>query len=175
MIKTNQYEKANFRTLIENDEIGNVEDRLNIIDTFLSTEEHVTLEGLMKILRSKGYDYKSDFVRLCMNRWVEHGFAQKKVFEGQPPLYEHRHLGMHHDHLICTKCRKIVEFNDEELEALQVRIAAGFGFHMLQHKMDIYGICSECMKKRESSGAAKAIRWPCSANICSTSLWMSRL
>jgi len=148
MINGNQLEKNNFQNLIEDDDIGKVEDRLNIIDVFLETEEHVTLEEMMRLLRIKGYDYDHEFVRQCMNRWVEHGFAQKKVFEGQPPRYEHHHLGRHHDHLICTKCGKIVEFRHEDLERIQLIIAADLGFHMLQHKMEIYGICSECLRAR---------------------------
>ena len=134
--------------MIENDGIGNVEDRLNVIDTFLNIEEHVTLEKLMVLLRDRGYDYEPDFVRQCMNRWVDHGFAQKKTFEGQPPRYEHRHLGKHHDHFICTKCSKIIEFSNEEMERLQIKIAANQGFHMLQHKMEIYGLCSQCLAER---------------------------
>ncbi|MFP4037699.1 MAG: transcriptional repressor [Desulfobacteraceae bacterium] len=148
MIRDNVNEKANFRALIEGDEIGRVEDRLNIIDVFLATEEHVTLQDLMERLKEKGYDYDPAFVRECMNRWVEHGFAQRKQFEGQPPRYEHRHLGRHHDHLICTKCGRITEFRNEEMEALQLKIAATHGFHMLQHKMEIYGICSDCLAER---------------------------
>ena len=148
MIDDDHFEKANFRSLIENDDLGRIEDRLNIIDTFLNTEEHVTLEDLMRLLRERGYDYKADFVRQCMNRWVDYGFAQKEIFEGQPPRYEHRHLGRHHDHLICTKCGKIVEFGDEDMERLQLRIADHQGFHMLQHRMEIYGLCSECLAER---------------------------
>ena len=148
MINKNQFEKANFRALIENDEIGNIEDRLNIIDTFLSTEEHVTLDDLMKLLRDRGYDYEPEFVRQCLNHWVDQGFAQKKIFEGQPPRYEHCHLGKHHDHLICTKCGKITEFSNDEMEILQIKIASAQGFHMLQHKMEIYGLCEECMAER---------------------------
>ena len=83
-----------------------------------------------------------------MNRWVELGFAQKKRFEGQPPRYEHRHLGKHHDHLICTKCGKIEEFRNDDIEGLQMKIASNRGFHMLQHKMEIYGICSQCIAGR---------------------------
>jgi Fur family ferric uptake transcriptional regulator len=148
MIKDNNYEKANFRSLIEDDEIGNVEERLNVIDTFLSTEEHVTLEEMVALLRERGYEYDPAFVRQCMNRWVEHGFAQKEQFEGQPPRYEHRHLGRHHDHLICTKCGKIMEFRNEDVEKLQVKVATSQGFHMLQHKMEIYGLCTECLSER---------------------------
>ena len=148
MINDNQFEKANFSALIKDDEIGRIEDRLNIIDIFLGTEEHVTLEELVKLLREKGYSYHPDFVRQCMNRWVGHGFAQKETFEGQPPRYEHRHLGKHHDHMICTKCGKIEEFSNPEIEKLQMGTAASRGFHILQHKMEIYGLCSECFSER---------------------------
>ena len=110
MINNNYLEKTNFRILIENDNVGRMEDRLNIIGVFLDTEEHVTLEDMMQLLKDAGYDYDSEFVRQCLNRFVEHGFAQKKTFEGQAPRYEHRHLGKHHDHLICTVCGKIIEF-----------------------------------------------------------------
>ena len=148
MMNDNYYEKANFRALIEDDEIERVEERLNIIEVFLNTEEHVTLEEMMQLLEARGYDYDPEFVRQCMNRWVEHGFAQKEQFEGQPPRYEHRHLGKHHDHLICTKCGRIEEFRNEDMERLQVKVATTQGFHMLQHKMEIYGICSRCLSQR---------------------------
>jgi Fur family ferric uptake transcriptional regulator len=150
MLRENRNEKENFRALITEDDIGRVDDRLNIIDVFLQIEKHVTLQELMEALRERGYDYDPDFVRQCMNRWVEHGFAQKEQFDGQPPRYEHRHLGRHHDHLICTKCGKISEFSNESMESLQLRIAREQGFHMLQHKMEIYGICSDCLARRQA-------------------------
>ncbi|MGD2125673.1 MAG: transcriptional repressor [Desulfobacteraceae bacterium] len=148
MKNNNRFEKANFRALIEGDSLGDIEKRLDVIDVFLDTEEHVTLEELMQLLRQRGCDYETSFVRQCMNRWVDLGFAQKEHFDGQPPRYEHRHLGKHHDHIICTKCGKIVEFSNDEMERLQVRIAALQGFHILQHKMEIYGLCSECLNQR---------------------------
>lgn len=148
MISDNHYEKDNFRSLIESDEIGNVEERLNVIDVFLRTEEHVTLEEMMQLLKDRGFDYEPEFVRQCMNRWVGHGFAQKNQFEGQPPRYEHHHLGSHHDHMICTKCGRIAEFRDDDMEMLQVKIAGSHGFHILQHKMEIYGLCSQCISQR---------------------------
>jgi Fur family ferric uptake transcriptional regulator len=50
--------------------------------------------------------------------------------------------------MICTKCKKIIEFEENQLETLQLQIAATYGFHMLQHKMEIYGICADCLKER---------------------------
>ena len=148
-MQNNDYlEKANFKRLIEADGKDRIDDRLNIIGIFLGREEHITLEKMLHLLIEEGYDFEPRFVKQCLNRMVDLGFAQKKQFEGQPIRYEHRHLGKHHDHLICTKCGKIVEFADETMERLQVEIAARSGFHMLQHRMDIYGLCSRCLSQR---------------------------
>ena len=148
MLKDHQSEKANFRSLIEEDGIGRVEDRLNIIDAFLEKENHLTLEELMDILKERGHDYSPDFIRQCMSHWIEYGFAQKNEFDCQPACYEHRHLGGHHDHLICTKCGSITEFHNLEMERIQGEIAAIHGFHMIQYKMEIYGLCRRCFSQR---------------------------
>jgi Fur family ferric uptake transcriptional regulator len=53
----------------------------------------------------------------------------------------------HHDHLVCTKCNKIMEFHDELIEERQEIIAAQFNFKMTDHTMQIMGICQECQDK----------------------------
>jgi Fur family ferric uptake transcriptional regulator len=143
------FEKENFRSLIEEDGKDRIQDRLNVIEVFLGTEEHITLEEIYNLLKENGYDYDLEFVRQCMNQMVDLGFAQKKQFEGQPIRYEHRHLGRHHDHFICTKCGRIVEFTNEGMERLQKKIIAEHGFYMLQHRMDIYGLCNACLTQRK--------------------------
>ncbi len=149
MLDSNQFEKSNFRTLIETDGSDRIQERMNILDAFLSTEEHITLEEMFRLLEARGIEVEPEFLKQCMNRMVDLGFAQKKQFKGQPIRYEHRHLGNHHDHLICTKCGNITEFNDESIERLQLQVTARHGFHMLQHQMDIYGLCAECAAKRK--------------------------
>lgn len=142
-------EKANLRALLEQGGEKVTQDTMDVIDAFLDTEEHVTLEEFTRMLQDRGFSYDLDFVRQTMERMVTLGFAQRKKFENQPVRYEHRHLGRHHDHLICTKCGKITEFANEDLERMQVAIAAQHGFHMIQHKMEIYGICAECLTQRK--------------------------
>ncbi len=149
-MKHNEFlEKSNFRSLLEDDGADRIQDKLTVIDVFLSTEDHITLEEMLQLLKEEGYEFDVGFVKHCLHRMVELGFAQRKTFEGQPIRYEHRHLGRHHDHLVCTKCGKIVEFANEDIERLQVEVAAGYGFHMLQHRMEIYGLCSDCYGKRK--------------------------
>ena len=150
MPQLHQSEKENFRALLEQANIGRVEERLNTIDTFLSIEDHVTVNELRDTLKERGFDYDLDFIEQCMENWVKFGFARKSKFEGQPERYEHMHLGAHHDHLVCVKCGGITEFRNDEIEKLQARTASEKGFHMLQHKMEVYGICCKCLSKRRS-------------------------
>jgi Fur family ferric uptake transcriptional regulator len=151
-------EKEQFRKLFKQEQIDNFEDRFKIMEVFLQTESHITSNELTQLLKEKGYDFKPDFVRDTLKLMNRFGFAKKNRFDNGYVRYEHRHLGQHHDHMICTKCRKIIEFKEEAIEKLQVEIASTYGFHMLQHKMEIYGICSECLKdriKRMPLGMAK--------------------
>ncbi|NVL89455.1 MAG: transcriptional repressor [Desulfobacterales bacterium] len=141
-------EKEQFKRLFEDEGIDRIEDRLAILEVFLGTEKHISFQEFIAALQNNGYDFEPDFVKKTLNLLCRYGFAAKKGFEGRPTLYEHRHLGSHHDHLICTKCGKIAEFENRQMEDLQVKIAALHGFHVLQHKMEIYGLCSDCLKER---------------------------
>lgn len=53
----------------------------------------------------------------------------------------------HHDHLICTRCGKIIEFLDNEIEKRQDKIAKKNSFKILSHSMQLYGICKSCQDK----------------------------
>jgi len=46
----------------------------------------------------------------------------------------------HHDHLIDVKTGKVIEFRDEEIERLQEAIARKYGFRLVDHKLELYGV-----------------------------------
>jgi Fur family ferric uptake transcriptional regulator len=140
-------EHEQFKKLFKEEGIDHLEDRFKVLEAFLQIEQHVTSAELHQILEIKGLPLTHDFVRDTLKLMCRFGFAQKNRFENGLVRYEHRHLGQHHDHMICTKCRNIVEFKNESLEKLQAQIAETYGFYMLQHKMEIYGICSRCLEE----------------------------
>lgn len=148
MKQIHKHEKEQFKKLFRQEQIDRFEDRFLIMEVFLQTERHVTVSGLTELLRKQGIDFDPKFVLETLKLMCQFGFAQKNSFDNGEVYYEHRHLGQHHDHMICTKCRSIIEFENDDLEALQLQIARARGFHMLQHKMEIYGICANCLKER---------------------------
>jgi Fur family ferric uptake transcriptional regulator len=142
-------EKEQFVKLFKQDRIDRFNDRLAVLEVFLRTEHHVTANDLTDLVNRNGHRLSAEFVTDTIELMCRYGFAQQNRFNNGESRYEHRHLGQHHDHMICTKCRKIIEFEDSHLEQLQLKIAAAKGFHMLQHKMELYGLCRQCLDKRE--------------------------
>lgn len=141
-------EKEQFKKLFSQDKIEHFEERFDILKVFLQTERHLTASELQQMLSEQGFSFDLDFVRETLKLMCGFGFARKNSFDNGKVRYEHLHLGQHHDHMICTKCRQIIEFKNDALEALQAETARSFGFHMLQHRMEIYGICSKCLKQQ---------------------------
>jgi Fur family ferric uptake transcriptional regulator len=142
-------EKEQFIKLFQQDRIDRFEDRLAVLEVFLGTENHITVEELADQVARSGHSLAPEFVRETIELMCHYGFAQKNQFDNGQFRYEHRHLGQHHDHMICTKCKAIIEFEDKAIEQLQLQIASAHGFHLLQHKMELYGICRRCLDNRE--------------------------
>ncbi len=142
-------EKEQFVKLFKQDRIHRFRDRLAVLEVFLRTEHHVTARELTELVNQAGHALPVDFIADTIELMCHYGFAQRNRFDNGDWRYEHYHLGQHHDHMVCTKCNKIIEFENQSVEQLQVQIAAAYGFHMLQHKMELYGICRECLEGRD--------------------------
>jgi len=142
-------ERRQFERLIRQERLNRVGDRMAVLEAFLASEEHHAAQGWHLMLKEQGKDLGPEFVGETLEMLVRYGLAMRREFEGGPPRYEHRHLGEHHDHMICTACGGITEFHDPELEELKERAAASHGFHSLRHRLQIYGLCEGCRGSRQ--------------------------
>jgi len=146
-----QQEKDQFRRLFGQRGLDRFEERFQILESFLKLEGHVSLARIADQVRQDGLRVDNEFLLQCMEQLCRLGFASQMVFDrDETILYEHRQLGEHHDHMVCTKCGEIIEFSDDDLEDLQEKLAAKYGFLMLRHKMEIYGLCGKCMAQRDN-------------------------
>ena len=69
----------------------------------------------------------------------EAGIITKHDFKGGKARYEEVHES-HHDHLIDIKTGEIIEFVNEEIENLQKKVAEKYGYNLVDHKLELYGI-----------------------------------
>jgi Fur family transcriptional regulator, ferric uptake regulator len=117
-----------------------------ILDVFLSTHEHVSVEELYLKIKSIHPGIGSATVYRTLKLFSEAGLANEILLHDGQTRYEHVMAGEHHDHLVCTGCNSIIEFENETIEKLQEEVAARHGFLIKSHKMEIYGLCSSCRK-----------------------------
>ena len=69
----------------------------------------------------------------------ESGIVTKHDFKGGKARYEQL-MESHHDHLIDIKTGEIIEFIDDEIEKLQKKVAKKYGYDLIDHKLELYGI-----------------------------------
>ena len=69
----------------------------------------------------------------------ESGILAKHEFKGSKARYEELNEG-HHDHLIDIKTGEIIEFVDEKIEELQKQVADKYGYTLVDHKLELYGV-----------------------------------
>jgi Fur family ferric uptake transcriptional regulator len=117
----------------------------------LNTDGHISPEYVRQTLKTSGQQVGLDLINETLEMFCLYGMAQKAKFNSSGILYEHLHLGAHHDHLICIKCKAVVEFFDQNLEALQRTVVEANGFSPLKHRLNIYGICPTCQKQRRAT------------------------
>jgi Fur family ferric uptake transcriptional regulator len=115
-----------------------------ILDIFLSTRQHVSVEDLYLKVKSSNPGIGQATVYRTLKLFAEAGLAREIHLHDGQTRYEHVLAGEHHDHLVCTGCNAIIEFENETIEKLQDEIAARHGFMIRSHKLEIYGLCAAC-------------------------------
>lgn len=116
-----------------------------IAEVFFAAEGHLSVDELLQKARAVEPKVSQATVYRTMKLLADCGLASSRHFFDGQTRYEHSDpSGAHHDHLICTRCSKIVEFVDARIEALQDQVAKKHGFTVAHHKMELYGLCSDC-------------------------------
>lgn len=108
-----------------------------------SGEHHISAEALYQQLKAAGEDVGLATVYRVLTQFEEAGLVIRHHFDADHAVFELDH-GEHHDHLVCVRCGKVIEFVDEVIEAHQATIAKRFQFEMTDHSLNIYGICEHC-------------------------------
>lgn len=121
-----------------------------ILLTFLESDKHIDVRKLYSRIREKGSSIGYATVYRTMKLLTECGIAQAHHFGDGSARYEQGAGQNHHDHLICLNCGQIIEFENSEIEMLQDRVAGQHGFRILDHKLEIYGHCSQCREQVSS-------------------------
>jgi Fur family ferric uptake transcriptional regulator len=131
--------------------LRSTDQRRLIVETFFHAPNHVSIEELLAQVRV--FDPKVGYATVyrTLKLMAESGIAYEREFGDGLTRYELADGEAHHDHLICDECGGITEFEEPEIERLQDRVAATYGFELRSHKHELYGICPTCRAAGKAS------------------------
>lgn len=122
--------------------------RLAIVKIIAQSEGHPSVEDIYEQLRndfptmSLATVYRNIVTIKSLGEVLELGFPDgSNRYDGHKPYP--------HPHVICIKCKKIVDPDLDSLDEMEKEIASETKFKILNHRLDFFGICSECMASQQ--------------------------
>ena len=135
--------KGHWRAYLERKGLKTTQQREAIVDAFMRTSGHVGLEDLLTRARRSQPSVGLATVYRTIKLLEEAGIAAARHFGPGQTLYEVSEGRAHHDHLICDSCGFITEFENDEIEHLQDAAAKRFGFNVIRHRHELFGLCEK--------------------------------
>jgi len=136
--------KQKFEQFVANKGLRRTGQRVKVLDVFLATERHVTVQGLHDLVRRKHKGIGYATVARTVKLMCESGLCRQVDFGDGALRYEHKYDHEHHDHLICVECGRLEEIYSPKLEKLQHELVRKYDYVQQSHKLDIFGLCPEC-------------------------------
>jgi Fur family ferric uptake transcriptional regulator len=130
-----------FHEYLSKKQLKSTRQRDVIARQFFATDKHLSIEELLVLAREQNPRIGYATVYRTLKLLTECGLAaQRRFCEGQA-IYETAGDTDHHDHLICIECDHVIEFTIDVIEKLQDQVARSFGFDLVRHKLELYGMC----------------------------------
>tara|TARA_B100000686_G_scaffold346804_2_gene434192 strand:+ start:566 stop:994 length:429 start_codon:yes stop_codon:yes gene_type:complete len=118
--------------------------RRSVLKAFLETKDHVSAEELYRAVSETEPKIGLATVYRTLALLTQSGLATELDFGDGHKRYEQNLGNFHHDHMICTNCNNIIEFNHPLIEKFQEDVAKEHGFTISHHKLDMFGRCRNC-------------------------------
>lgn len=137
-----EVEREALARYLEDHNLKHTKQRDQILEAFLEIKGHATSEQLYQHVRQLNASIGYTTVYRTMKLLCDAGLAQEHHFDDGVTRYEVEHE--HHDHLVCVRCGKIIEFECRMIESAQDKIAEQYDFRVLRHRHELYGHCADC-------------------------------
>lgn len=141
-------EKELFYTYLRQNGLKRTHQKDLILETFLTTEGHMSVEDLHALVRRKDRKVGVVTVFRTLKSLTACGIARESRLGDGLTRFEHSYHHPHHHHIICTECHKAIEFASPELERVQEEIVRKYHFQPVHHRLQIYGVCEDCREHR---------------------------
>ncbi len=143
-----------FEQFLEARDLRLTEARAAIVEAALARTGHYPIEDLIADLKARGISGSKATVYRTLPLLTEAGILKPAIVAADAKRYETTWGRQHHDHLVCSHCGKVIEFEYEAFEVLQREVAGRYGFRLEDHHHELLGTCPECLAKGNANGGA---------------------
>ena len=138
-----------FADFLQSRGMRHTDQRRSLLKIVFAQHDHFDADQLIERLPKKGEPghVSRPTVYRTLTEFVEAGLLRKFELEGRA-VYEHDYGYPEHDHLYCTQCQRLIEFQDARLSQIRKEVAARHRFQDRSHRLIIQGVCEACRMKR---------------------------
>jgi Fur family ferric uptake transcriptional regulator len=151
-------EVKRFRSFLLTQGLKLTRERSALVREIFSTHYHFEADELLFKMKQKSVKISRATVYRTLELLVKSGMVRRVHLGEDHYHYEHVKGDSHHDHLICTTCGNVIEFNDPQLEARQLEVCARKKFTPTFHNLQILGVCDACRRKGEQPDAPDRVK-----------------
>jgi Fur family transcriptional regulator, ferric uptake regulator len=144
-----------FRAYLREHNLPVTPQRLAIAEVLLLRDRHFSAEEIEHELRERSISVGTATVYRTLEVLVRSGLVVERDFGEGFKRYESARGMPQHEHLLCTVCGRVVEFQDERLDRMATLLAEAHGFATRSHRLVIYGTCAECQRGGGGRGARR--------------------
>ena len=119
----------------------------SLIEHIFAKHNHFDPEQLYDELKETGLKISRATVYRTLTKLVGAGLL-RRLDVGTRTFYEHDYGYPQHEHMVCDRCLKMIEFQHPAIEEALRAVASQHGFHSTGHTLHIRGTCAECVRAR---------------------------
>jgi Fur family ferric uptake transcriptional regulator len=121
---------------------------MRVAELLFGTHHHISAEEILTRLRAGRRPVGKATVYRTLELMREAGLIREHDFNEGFKRYEPRPTRPHHEHLVCTRCGKVIEFVSSAIDRVESEVAALHRFAPTHHRVEIYGLCEDCREDR---------------------------
>lgn len=140
-------EKEIFKMYLVKKGLKLTSERERILEEVFSRHDHFDAEALFQAFRDRGEGVSRATIYRTLFLLVESGLVKEAMRCGERVFYEHIYGHKSHGHMVCIKCGKIIEFENDKIEKIKKGVCDEHEFEPTEFRFGIRGYCKDCKKK----------------------------